>query len=160
MLKFPLLFITNFLSISTAQPSPFGFKVQFIGKNRYVSPSQERSRDFCNSIQCIRDADILFTRSSQYEASDPCDDFANFTLGTAMDVGPPNDRSSQRGFMKEVEEILTDRFRRVMDEKVKKKDGKFVKSVKKLFRKILKSDHALRHIEGHRDFVEFLQMLG
>lgn len=156
----PILIFLIAITHSSSQPSPFGFNLQFIGKNRYVSVEEESTRVFCNSIPCLSDADSLFTRSSQYKASDPCIDFANFTLGTAISVGPVNDRNSQRGFMKDVEEKLVEKFRRALSEKVQESDEKIIQEVKVFFKMSIKSDHALRHIEGHRGFVEFLSLLG
>lgn len=160
---FQLVFFTiifSTLSQISPQPSPYGFKIQYIGKPHYVSPNHEKFGNFCTSIQCISDADILFTRSSQYKASDPCVDFANFTLGTAMEIGPPNDRNAQRGFQKDIEDKLAEGMRRVLSEKIHENDEKIVKNVKKMFKVFLKSDHALRHIEGHKTFVEYLRFLG
>lgn len=123
-----------FLSLASPQPSPFGFKVQFIGKNRYVSANEEMSRKFCTSIQCLSDADILFTRSSQYPTSDPCVDFANFTLGTAIDVGPPNDRDRERSFQRTIHLKLLDRIRRAFFEKKEDKSEKLIINLKKCFK--------------------------
>lgn len=147
-------------SIVSAQPSPFGFKLQFIGKNRYVSSREENSRTFCKSIECLKDADILFTRASQYEASDPCRNFANFSLGTAIDVGPPSDRDQERSFQREIHEKLIDRIRRVYSAKISPTDGKVVTLLKIFYKDFLKSDHAFRVIRGHKAFIDYATLLG
>lgn len=132
-MNFLIIAFVTYLSFACPQPSPFGFKVQFIGKDRYVSSNVENSRNFCTSIQCLNDADILFTRSSQYSASDPCVDFANFTLGTAIDVGPPNDRDRERSFKRGIHIKMIDRVRRAFIEKKVEKQ-KMINHLKKCFK--------------------------
>lgn len=153
------IFALNIIEIFS-QPSPFGFKVQLIGKSRYVSDKEINARNYCESIECLTDADILFTRASQYQASDPCINFANFSLATAMDVGPPSERDRERSFMRGIHEKLIDRIRRALMEKISVKDGKIARQLKITFKKFIKSDHALRHIEGHKHFVNYVQFLG
>jgi hypothetical protein len=145
----------------SSQPSPFGFHIQFIGKNRYVTQIEQKKRNFCNTIPCLRDADILFTRASQYEVSDPCSDFANFTLGSAQEIGSPNDRYPVRGFLMNIYNQYWHRLRNVLMRKGDRKSEKIVKIVKNFFRNCIQSPHhALRHVNGHLELVEFLQSLG
>lgn len=77
-----------------------------------------------------------------------------------MEIGPPNDKESQRGFQKEIEKKLTERMRKTLSEKINENDEKIVKNIKKIFKATLKSDHALRHVEGHKAFVDYLKSLG
>lgn len=77
-----------------------------------------------------------------------------------MEIGPPNDRIAQRGFQKDIENKLAEGMRRALSDKIDENDEKIVKNVKKMFKVWLKSDHALRHIEGHKSFVEYLKFLG
>lgn len=96
MLKFLSTFFIIFKVAS--QPSPHGFKIQYIGHPRYVSPKDEQNRDFCENFWCINDANFIFTKSSQYENQDPCEDFKNFTVGKAWEIDAINDRYHYGGF--------------------------------------------------------------
>lgn len=159
-LKYFLTLLTSSLHIASSQPSPHGFKVQFIGKTRYVTPQQEQKRDFCENFWCTNDADLLFTQSSQYSSSDPCIDFKNFSVGNALEVAAVNERYPYLGLVSQVEFKFWERLRRILTMKIEKKEEKFFKIAKNSFQKCTKSQHVLRHLEGHQEILEYLQSLG
>lgn len=161
-MKFNLfvIYLNILFPLISTQPSPYGFKVQFIGNTRYVSPHEEAQREFCENFWCTNDAEILFTRASQYKSSDPCVDFKNFSVGTALDVGAVNERYPYRGLISEVEFKFWERLRRILAEKIQKSDNRVYKIAKNSFQRCVKSPHVLRHINGHHEIVEYLQSLG
>ncbi|KAG5685161.1 hypothetical protein PVAND_014353 [Polypedilum vanderplanki] len=147
-----------------AQPSPFSFKNQFIGNySNYVTAEEELRRSFCNNYWCTNDAHYLFTKSSQYPNVDPCVDFKNFTVNQVEEVDVPDDRKLYRGFFSTVEDKYFERLRKVVAAKfdpIKDENSRIIKIVKNTFSQCLKSKHALRHIQAHKDIVEHLQSLG
>ena len=146
-----LIIIALKTSSISSQPSPFGFKNQYIGNNRYVSLTEEQNRTFCENYWCTNDADYLFTKSSQYEGIDPCVDFKNFTVGGIIEIDQVNDRKLYRGVQSTVNDIFSQRLRKVLMEKVDaNEDNRVVKVVKNTFRKCLKSPHTFRHLDAHR----------
>lgn len=145
-----LISILKFTSIS-CQPSPFGFNVQYIGSDRYVSKDEEQNRTFCENYWCTNDASMLFTQSSQYPNVDPCVDFKNFTIGKLFEVEQINDRNLYRGLQKNLEDRFYNRIRRVLSEKISETgDNRIVKVLKSTFKQCIKSPHTFRHLDAHR----------
>jgi hypothetical protein len=155
-----ILISSLLIGLVTAQSSPFGFQVQFIGQNLSTSQQHEGKEKFCESLWCIFDANILFTRSSQYFDANPCEDFKNFSIGTSMEVSVVNDRYIYRGLSSEIEFKYWEKLRRILVEKIKPKENRVVKITKNIFQKCIKSEHVLRHIDGHREIISYLQSLG
>lgn len=152
-MQFCIVFIAIFLKISSVspQPSPFGFNVQYIGNNRYVSSKEEQNRTFCENYWCTNDADYLFTKSAQYSDVVPCVDFKNFSVGGIIEIDQVSDRKLYRGMTASVQDINNQRLRKVLMEKVNaNEDNRVVKAAKNTFQKCLKSPHTFRHLEAHR----------
>ncbi|KAG5669474.1 hypothetical protein PVAND_017361 [Polypedilum vanderplanki] len=157
-----LILSKTFCQISS-QPSPFGFKNQFIGNTRYVKPEEEQNRSFCNNYWCTNDAHYLFTKSSQYSNIDPCVDFKNFTIDQIVQVDVPDDRQISRGFTSVIEKTYLERMRKTVAAKfdpIKDENSRVIKIIKNTFNQCLKSKHTLRHIQAHKDIVDYLQSLG
>jgi hypothetical protein len=145
------------------QPSPFGFKNQFIGHARYFSPEQEEMRTYCSNYWCTNDAHYLFTKSSQYPNVDPCVDFKNFTVNQVEEVDVPDDRKQFRGFQSITRSTFKERMRKVAAAKfdpIKDQNSRMIRVVKNTFRQCLKSPHVLRHIQAHEDLVDQLRAMG
>ncbi|KAG5668297.1 hypothetical protein PVAND_016244 [Polypedilum vanderplanki] len=161
--KFLILFL-HLHHLISAQPSPYSFKNQFIGNySNYVTAEEELSRNYCNNYWCTNDAHYLFTKSSQYPNVNPCVDFRNFTVDQVVQVDVPDDRLSYRGFAGIVQAKYYERQRKVVAAKfdpIKDENSRIIKIVKNTFNQCLKSKHALRHIQAHKDIVEHLQSLG
>ncbi|KAG5666887.1 hypothetical protein PVAND_014894 [Polypedilum vanderplanki] len=161
MLKIFQVFLTFLIITSvTSQPTPYSFKIQFIGNTRYVTPLEESTREFCTNFWCTNDAEILFTRSSQYNNSDPCIDFRNFSVGTALDINAVNDRYVYRGFLSEIEFKFWEQLRRTLAAKILPNDHRVAKIAKNFFQKCIKSRHVLRHLDGHKEIISHLESLG
>ncbi|KAG5667502.1 hypothetical protein PVAND_015481 [Polypedilum vanderplanki] len=144
--------------------SIIAFKNQFIGNySNFVTSEEELKRNYCNNYWCTNDAHYLFTKSSQYPNVNPCVDFKNFTVNQIDEVDVPDDRQWFRGFMTIVENKFLERKRKIVAAKFdpnKDENNRVIKIVKNTFSQCLKSKHALRHIQAHKDIVEHLQSLG
>lgn len=155
----PLLTILlTTIHISLPQPSPFGFNNQFI-YNSNASKITTKS-PICDNFWCVNDANMLFTQSSQYKNVDPCVDFRNFTLSNTIEISQVNDRYIYRGLLVDTERKQLERNRKVLSAKVTGSDNRIVKVVKGTYQKCLKSQHTFRHLEAHRDAIEYLEELG
>ncbi|KAG5668209.1 hypothetical protein PVAND_016158 [Polypedilum vanderplanki] len=159
-----ILFTITSFDFIIAQPSPYSFKNQFIGNySKYVTAEDELRRNYCNNYWCTNDAHYLFTKSSQYPYVDPCVDFKNFTVNQVEEVDVPDDRTQFLGFNSIIIDAYDERIRKVVAAKfdpIKDENSRIIKIVKNTFSQCLKSKHALRHIQAHKDIVEYLQSLG
>ncbi|KAG5669536.1 hypothetical protein PVAND_017423 [Polypedilum vanderplanki] len=164
MKKFFTLFLLLLFHHSSAQPSPYSFKNQFIGNySNYVTAEEELGRNYCNNYWCTNDAYYLFTKSSQYPNVDPCNDFKNFTVDQVVQVDVPDDRFLFRGFLGIIQLKYFERQRKVVAAKfdpIKDENSRVIKIMKNTFSQCLKSKHTLRHIQAHKDIVDHLQSLG
>jgi hypothetical protein len=164
-MEFLKIFVIIILVVHHAapQPSPFGFKNQFIGHTRYVTPEEEENRNFCNNYWCTNDAHYLFTKSSQYPNVDPCVDFKNFTVNQVDEVDVPDDREQYRGFLTIGYNKMKERLRKVAAAKfdpIKDHNSRTIKVIKNTFQQCIKTPHVLRHIQAHQDILNHLQVLG
>lgn len=141
----------------TAQPSPFGFRNQYIGS----SENSTQQKNLCTNFWCINDAFYIFSKASQYKGVDPCVDFRNFTVNQADEVDKLDDRYIYRGFPNIVSDKYFHRLRRVLDKPDEKDDkNRIVRVLKNVFRRCRNSKHTFRHLEAHRDIMDYLQSLG
>lgn len=109
------------------------FENQFIGN--YLTEKEYLSREKCNMKVCLLDADRLIYAATRNASVKPCDDFKTFSMGEFYLHRKKSDRYTFIGFNPEVERLLNERYRTVLNSTIKKNDLKVIKFLKRFFMK-------------------------
>lgn len=148
---FLFLFCSSVLTPIEAQ-----FELQFIGD--YVSLDDEAQRQFCDTKNCLLDANNLFHAATQNLSVHPCIDFKEFSLGTFVKYRAINDRDRYNGFLLDVQNAHHERQRKILSAKIDSKDTQLTKNMKNFFSKCVNSSYIRSH--GVQEMRDYLKLFG
>ena len=93
----------------------------------------------CDTKLCLRDAQRLRLAATQNKTIEPCEDFAEFSMGRFIELGALNERYEFLGFDSEVELLYWERQRKVLATRVKKNDIRPFKIAKNYYQNCVNS---------------------
>ncbi|CAO1378141.1 unnamed protein product [Diamesa hyperborea] len=132
------------------------FENQYLG--HYLTREQYNGKELaCDTKVCLRDANLLLLKATQNKTIEPCDDFAEFSMGQFKKLGALNERYSFIGFMRDLVSLDWERKRKVLAEKIIDTDIRPFKIAKNFYQKCVNSDNVrmngsveiLQHVKSY-----------
>lgn len=120
------------------------FVNQFVGKDLNDIRKQNKCIDFCESKECLTDANLLFFAASQNSTIKPCENFLEFSLGNFIKFVVLNDRYLYKGLQSDVEDNQIQRYRKILSAKSKPNETRIFKVIKNYFSKCVNSSKKMK----------------
>ena len=114
------------------------FESQYLG-HHYTLEEYNSQELGCVTKICLRDAQLLLLAATQDKTIEPCDDFAEFSMGQFSKLAARNDRYVKVGFKNEVILLDWNRIRIVLAAKIKDTDIRPFKIAKNYYQNCVNS---------------------
>ena len=97
----------------------------------------------CDTKLCLRDAQLLRLAATQNKTIEPCEDFAEFSMGRFIELGAINERYGHTGFIIDVELLNWERLRKVLAARINENDIRPFKIAKNYYQNCINSGNII-----------------
>ncbi|CAO1329984.1 unnamed protein product [Diamesa hyperborea] len=133
------------------------FENQYLG-HHFTAEEYNNQELACDTTICLRDAQLLLLAATQNKTIEPCDDFAEFSMGQFIKLAAHNDRYKRVGFINDVLLLDWNRKRKVLSAKIKGKDIRPFKIAKNFYQNCVNSDNV--RVNGTAEMLQYVKSYG
>ena len=117
------------------------FENQYLG-HHYTLDEYNNLELACDTKLCLRDAQRLRLAATQNKTIEPCNDFAEFSMGRFIELAARNDRYELVGFKIDVILLHLERQRKVLAARINENDIRPFKIAKNYYQNCVNSSNS------------------